>query len=269
MVTVSGNSFDISKIMNEYTESSIERQLLNMMSANAEEYQYDSLDTLKFELRLRKEVVNAATGLNNSEFSFAVFDQSKCNPVYWDRTDNGGFMLKNGANAGEAINDIFTNGSAYATECATAIMIVYSKALLDVFGEKLFNQQFPQIYLMDWASEPILKDIIEKKNISDLLIGDGGYFSNPDFDSDTPEWRGENVIVLPGLTYYGHGIGIETADQIIDALNSRRRNDAALTAYLTKTVNRLNAKKLSYIYYDSTRQTADLVWRPFPPPISS
>jgi len=267
MITVSGTPFDPSPIINEYAHDSIERQLLDMMSADAKEHQYDSVNTLKFELRLRKEVVDAAVKLNDSSFSFARFEQSKCNPVYWDRTDNGGFMLRPGANAAQAIRDIFTNGDQYATECATAIVIVYGKALVEVLGENLFNQQFPQIYLMDWHSESILQDVIEEQDISNLLIGDGGYFSNPDFDPSTPEWQGENVIVLSGPMYYGHGIGIESASQIVRALNARRKSNPTRSAYLTTTVNRLNAKKLSNIYDHFTGQTAVLVWKPFPPPI--
>ena len=58
---------------------------------------------------------------------FATFRKSKCNLDFWNRTDEGGFVLKDGVKASEAIHDIFANSPKYATECATAMMIVYIK----------------------------------------------------------------------------------------------------------------------------------------------
>ena len=46
-----------------------------------------------------------------------------------------------------------------------------------------------------------------------IIPGDVVYFNNPDFDPLTPQWRGENAVVLEDGTYFGHGIGIATAEQ--------------------------------------------------------
>lgn len=64
------------------------------------------------------------------------------------------------------------------------------------------------------------------------------YFKNPDFDPEIPYWRGENAVVLEDDMYYGHGVGINTAEQIIDALNQARKAETNQSAYLTKSVAR-------------------------------
>lgn len=268
MIIISGDIFDISAIIDEYPRSSIERQLLTIMSQSSQKYRYDSLSQLKFELRMRKETVRSAKALNVSSLAFANFHKSKCNPEYWDRTQNGGLRLKEGADAAKAINDIYINGSKYATECATAMIIVFYKALLDIFKHDEFNKLFPKIYLMNWHSiDPLLKDIGLPHKVGDFLYGDRGYFKNPDVNPKTPEWQGENVIILPDGLYYGHGIGIKTAEGMIDSLNANRKTDATRSAYFLDAVSRPDFTKLADIY-DRLRQTASLLWNAFPPAIN-
>jgi protein-glutamine gamma-glutamyltransferase len=250
MITISEHPFDISEIINEYPPGSIERQLLNKMSESTGRYQYDNLNQLKFELRLRKEIVNASEELNKGNFSFASFRKSRCNPKYWDRTANGGFRLKKEAEPAAAIKDILINGKEYATECATAMMIVYYIALLNVFPEDRFNKVFSQIYLMNWhLIDPLLKEAGTPDQATDILIGDRGYFNNPDVNPETPEWQGENVIVLPDELYYGHGIGITTAKTMIQTLNRNRKVGAIRSAYFMDTAARPDFKRLADIYY--------------------
>lgn len=270
MLAISGTSFDVSTIKKEYTEGGIERLILDQMAASGNAYRYDNLNQLKFELGFRREIVNAALNLNGSELAFAVFQDSRCNPEYWSRTDNGGFLKKEGVRSDEAIHDIFVNGDQYATECATAMMIVYYRGLLNVFGATRFNKLFPKIYLMDWdVREPLLEEVNNLKAAADILPGDRGYFNNPDFDPETPEWEGENVIVLPGSLYYGHGIGIAAADAMIRSLNSKRKEGATRSAYFDASVGRPDFKALSDVYDHHLSRPAPLVWRPFPAPISA
>lgn len=270
MIVVSGTSFDISGIINDYPENGIERLLLDKMHRSNDTYLYDNLSQLKFELDYRREIVNTAVNLNNSEFGFSNFKNSKCNLKYWNRTDNGGFSKITGVKSSDAINDIFINGNEYTTECATAIMIVYYKGLLNIYGDDLFNKLFPKIYLMDWdVTEPLLKEVANPQIPADILLGDRVYFSNPDFDPKAPEWVGENAIVLPDSMYYGHGIGIETSVVIIQDLNSRRKEGATQSAYFEDLAGRPDFNKLASVYHNRITQSAPLVWRPFPAPISA
>jgi len=251
MILIDNKPLELS-LLSEYPDNSIEKQVLNTMTASAEEYRYKTLDELKFELMLRRETVNAAIDLNKSRFSFAIFTRSRCNPDYYERTMNGGFRMKNNVRPSDAIMDIFINGQKYANECATAMVIVYYRALLNVFGVNAFNKVFDKIYLMNWQiSEPLLKEIGIPRRVPELLLGDRGYFMNPDVDPKTPEWQGENVIVLPYSMYYGHGIGITTADKIIRALNQNRRRNSTRSAYFMDTAARPNYRKLAKVYYEN------------------
>jgi len=265
MITVSGRSFDASALAEEYPRGSVERQVLETMSQSAENYRFDTAEQLKFELLLRRSTVNAALELNRSRFAFATFHQSKCNPEYWERTPNGGFRLKSGANPSAAIRDIFVNGGQYASECATAMVIVYYRALLQAYGETLFDTLFPDIYLMNWHGvDPRLRSIGMPRSVKDALPGDRQYFDNPDVDPKTPEWQGENVIVLQGGRYYGHGVGIRTAEQMIRALNFNRKPGATRQAYLRDTAGRPDFKMLASLPERYAARTAHLVWS-FPP----
>ena len=245
MIIVSGEQFNTATILDKYTKNSIERQLLTSLSSGSENYQYDNLGQLEFELKLRKEIVYSAIDLNNSNLEFAIFKKSKCNPKFWIRTENGGFLLNDSVKSSDAISDIFTNGSMYATECATALMIIYYKALLNTYGENSFDKVFTKIFLMSWmVIEPLLREVGNISSVKDILLGDRVYFNNPDFNPKTTEWEGENAIVLPNSLFYGHGIGINEAGSIIHSLNGNRKEGSTQSAYLMKSAGRPNFIKL-------------------------
>lgn len=252
MIKIAGDNFDVNKIINNYKSNSIERLVLDKMSSSREVYKYNSLDELKFELNLRKNTANAAIDLDKSDFDFVVFRKSRCNTEYWERTPNGGFLLKKGVRPSAAINDIYKNSRKYATECATAMVIVYYKAVLDSFGEKLFDSIFSNIYLMNWhyIDRDLGLDISD--NIADYLPGDCMYFKNPQVNPLTPEWQGENVIYLGNDKYYGHGIGIANANQMIKELNRERIIGATESAYLLDAATRPDFEHLAHIYFNSS-----------------
>lgn len=269
MIKIQNKSFDISSLDEEYFENSIERQLLEKMNNSNVEYNYNYVDELEFELELRKEIVNSAILLNKSGMDFETFDKSKCNSDYWERKSNGGFLLKDGVRPSDAINDIFINGYKYATECATALVIVYYKAVLEVFGEENFNDKFKNIYLMDWdVREPLLRSVQRTRPIEEVLLGDRLYFFNPEHDPETPEWQGENVIVLYNSIYYGHGIGIGTEDEIIRELNSNRKSNAVRSAYLsTSSAGRPDFKRLASALNKRGYTVENIIWPEFPRPL--
>lgn len=251
MIKISGNVLDPKTIINEYSANSTESKVLTKLSQSKTVYNYKSLNELKFELKLRKNIVDSCKELSKSNFSFEIFRKSKCNPKFWERTKIGGFLLKKDIKSSDAIKDIFVNSSKYATECATAMVIIYYKALLNIYPEKLFNQVFSKIYLMNWHNiDANLSDIGYTKKESDYFPGDRRYFKNPDVNPKTPEWQGENVIYLGNGNYYGHGIGITTGDKLIKELNNNRKDGSKTSAYLLNVAARPNFKHLSDLYYN-------------------
>ncbi len=147
--------------------------------------------------------------------------RSRCNEKYWKRTDNGGFQLLPTVSPHQAIDDIFYNGHEYAFECATAVIIIFYKAVLNNIGKANFNRLFADLYLHDWQYDEDLE--LHGYKGSDYLPGDCAYFKNPDYNPDTPQWKGENTIVLDETLYFGHGIGITTRERIIEVLNLKRK----------------------------------------------
>lgn len=244
MIIVSGNAVEYEEISSTYPSGSVERRTLRILSQSRNTYRYESMNQLKFELELRSNIVNASRDLLRSRMAFRTFRESKCNEEFWTRTEEGGFLLKRGIKPSEAIRDIFIHGREYGTECATAMVIVFLKAVLELYPEELFNRLFDRLYLMNWAHLDNDLGIHTYRDIADSLPGDCRYFRNPDVDPMTPEWQGENTIDLGNETYYGHGMGIAPADIIIAALNRRRVPGSTTSAYLMDSATRPDFENL-------------------------
>lgn len=240
MIKILNDTIDSTYEFNQFTPNALEKEILNALIQSDELYEFDTPNQLKFQLNLRNNLVNAARDLDKSKFSFKVFRKSKCNEEYWHRTAEGGFMLQNNVKPSDAIKDIYINSSQYGTECATAMVIILYKALVDIFPEELFNKLFSEIYLMNWQQLDPDIGLRSYKDISDSIPGDLKYFKNPDVDPLTPEWQGENVIVLGKDYYYGHGIGNASSKTIIEKLNERRISDSMVSAYLTDSTKRMD-----------------------------
>jgi protein-glutamine gamma-glutamyltransferase len=251
MLKISEMEADIKYITSEYNEHSIEAKIIDKMASSKDTYRYSSLNQLKFELNMRKNIISSSIELNKSGLKFKVFKKSFCNTDFWDRNKEGGFKQKDNVTSSEAINDIFNNGSKYGTECSTAIVILYYKAILNIYPEELFNKMFQKLVLSNWHNFDDDFNIYSHEIEGDFLPGDCLYFENPDHNPKKKEWQGENAIDLGDNKYYGHGIGIEDADNIIKALNKNRKEHAKKSAYLTKYVARPNFKHLAHIYLDS------------------
>ncbi|AIQ15492.1 protein-glutamine gamma-glutamyltransferase [Paenibacillus sp. FSL H7-0357] len=185
-----------------------------------------------FERSMRAGIIAAAESMNDGGTDFSNFKNSRCNPRYWTRTDNGGFQLKEGVAPSAAINDIFENGSLYAFECAMAMVMILYKATIGAIGDAAFDRHFGDIFLWDWNYDSNLQMITTFEK-SDMLPGDVVYFKNPDHNPDKPEWQGENAIMLGDDRYYGHGLGIKSSAQMIAALNRHRVPGSRISAYFT------------------------------------
>ncbi|GGH37083.1 protein-glutamine gamma-glutamyltransferase [Paenibacillus segetis] len=212
-----------------------EKAILQAKKQSPVVYRYDSPEALRFELKMRTKIVEAAKALNGSGVQFARFKDSRCNERYWSRTDEGGFQLKPYVLPSDGINDIFANGSLYAFECATAIVIILYKAVLDMLGPTVFNQYFRDLLLWDWNYDKDLQ-LVSNNGVKEAYPGDVLYFQNPDHNPKTPEWQGENVIKLADDLYFGHGIGITSSEDILSALNARRTPGSTTPAFLTDQV---------------------------------
>ena len=236
-----------------FVPDTLQRDILKMLMDSSYTYRYASLDHLAAELKIRASTVTAARDLAHSGIKFKVFRDSMANLDYWRRTPEGGFELRGDVKPSDAIQDIYLHGSKYGTECATAMIIVLYKAMLDVMPADTFNRLYSDIYLMNWKHVDRDLAITMRGEAADLLPGDARYFMNPDVDPVTPEWQGENAYYLGGGRYYGHGIGIETADGIMRSLNAHRKPNATRKAYLDDS-----GKRQDYLYLSKFLNSPEL-----------
>lgn len=244
MIKYAGAAADPKKLLEKYPRESIEYGILEKLTKSSRTYEFSSESELLFETGMRKNIIGASKDLYRGRLGFRTFRESKCNEAFWDRREDGGFELKRGVKASDGIRDIFVNTRKYATECATAVVIVFYGAVLESFADDLFNKAFTELILMNWMQMDELMGIATYRRPADYLPGDCRYFRNPDVNPLTPEWQGENAIDLGGGSYYGHGIGITSAERIIKALNDNRVEDAQASAYLMDTATRPNFTNL-------------------------
>lgn len=212
-----------------------QREIVQSKENSRATYAYGSLNELVFELKLRESIVDSARALNASGVKFATYKNSRCNERYWYRTEEGGFRLRNGMPSADAILDIYRNGAMYAFECSMAMMMVMYKAVLDQVGSRAFNTYFNNLLLYDWQYDSDLGFSQGSLRLG-AYPGDILYFKNPDHNPETPEWQGENAIMLGEDQYYGHGMGIKSSSGIIDSLNRRRKPGSRTSAYQTDVV---------------------------------
>lgn len=235
-------NYDVGKF-DTSTLSELERSIFQKKQESPVMYRYASPDALRFELVMRSNIVKAAKALDDSDAAFATFKNSRGNKEFWDRTAKGGLQQKTGVLSSDAINDIFENGKMYGFECATAMVIILYKATLDTIGKDAFNTHFQDLLLYDWHYDSDLHiRIIQNKK--EAYPGDVVYFQNPDFNPKTPQWRGENAIMLTTDQYFGHGIGIKNERDMITSLNKRRKPDSTTSAYLSEQVDQLDFEHL-------------------------
>ena len=247
---VIGRSIVHPYIISEPEPFSHEKQnILAIMTGNQEVYSFRTVDELNFDLHLRVHIITSSLELFHSGLQFRTFQQSYCNPAFWKRTQFGGFQLLPNVPPSVAIQDIFTNGKEYGTECATAMIIIFYKALLALYSETTFNHLFANLLLYTWDYDKDLK-LITKRG-GDLVPGDLVYFKNPQVNPATMHWQGENAIWLGNLLFYGHGVGVKTEEQIISLLNEQRIPHAIISAYLTDLITRIDSRMMSQ--YASTK----------------
>ncbi len=244
MINFTASQADPQAIADSYPAGSRERNIIDLLISSQSVSNFSNPDELRFEVSMRVKILDASVSLYRGRLRFRTFKESFCNEEFWIRMDNGGFRLKDGVLPSDAINDIFSDARKYGTECATAIVMIYYKAILDLYAPELFNSTFSGIILMNWADISPKLGIATHRSPPVYLPGDCRYFKNPEVNPLTPEWQGENAIFFDGDNYYGHGIGMVTGDIIIKALNSNRIEGATQSAYLLETATRPDFKGL-------------------------
>ena len=227
-----------------YENFSIQNKVLTIMIKSNMKYMYSSVSELNFDLNLKNAVVESARELNDSDVEFKTFYKSRCNDRFWRKNKDGGFSLKENVSSYDAICDIFKSSYKYGTECATAMIIVYYRALTKIMTKEVFDNIYTEIELMNWKSVDEKLGVDYYENVSDFMPGDCIYFKNPDVNPKTPEWQGENTIDLGDGTYYGHGIGIMTGEKIITKLNKYRKKHSKVSAYMLNSVTCQGGKYL-------------------------
>lgn len=236
MLWIAGKQVEPSQLIEEWGLNEVQQEVVQIMADSQETFEYPTADLLRFELKLRDHLVRSAIALYRSGLVFSTFNNARSNERYWERTELGGFRLRDGVRPSTGILDIFRNGRMYATECATAMVIILYHAVLQSINRDDFDRLFDGMILYDWRYD---KDLdLRTLPTNTFLPGDIVYFANPDFDPDTPQWQGENAVYLGHGQYYGHGADIRTADSLIRFLNDNRRPDATRSAYLVHQATR-------------------------------
>jgi len=248
MIAIAGRPVQPTGLHGEWRFNAEQQEIIRRMAASPQVFDYPSAEILLFELKLRDHLIKSSRALYMSGLGFSTFENSRCNPDFWIRTTQGGFQLRPDVRPSHGIIDIFQNGRLYATECATAMVIVLYHAVLRSIHRDAFEQLFADLLLYDWRYD---KDLhLKTVSTSTFLPGDILYFANPDFDPATPQWQGENAVYLGGGLYYGHGAGIRSAPSMITFLNEHRKAGAVRSAYLANQATRPGFLYLSQ-YNDS------------------
>lgn len=249
MLIISGRQANPAVLADEWGLNRVQREVVQRMAASGEEFVYPSPELLQFELKMRDHLVRSAIALYESGIAFSTFENSRANPVYWDRTELGGFRLRTGVPPSQGIINIFQEGRKYATECATAMVIILYHAVLQSIRREDFERMFADILLYDWRYDQDLD--LRTTRTTTFLPGDILYFANPDHNPEKPQWQGENAVDLGRGMYYGHGAGIRDAESMIEFLNEQRRYGATRSAYLVPQATRPG---FAYLFpYDNKR----------------
>ncbi|MCM3617221.1 protein-glutamine gamma-glutamyltransferase [Sutcliffiella horikoshii] len=244
MILIAGESVTDSSL---FALDGLEETIFERLSDDPETYTYQSPEELKFEIAMRNNIVASASLMSQGDSRFETFAGTQSNPAYWHITDTGGMQIRKDVKPSDAISDIFINSQEYAFECATAKVILYYHAILKTAGEEFFNHYFQDLYLYSWHFDSDL--VMQSTDTYHFIPGDVVYFNNPDFNPMTFWWRGENAVVMGDGKFFGHGLGIEDADYIIEFLNGTRKPDSSKPAYLTDYVARPSFNHLAKLYF--------------------
>lgn len=205
-------------------------------------------------VKINGAIVNACELLAKANHKYSTLPFQSFNREMWQGTGVAGlgsvggvFKLKDGVKPSDAVNDIFNNPKKYKFECATALVIAYHKAILDLIGPKDFDANFKDLKMGPWKYSDTFKQYWGTVNSGKpFQVGQYGYIKNSQVDAISwcKGWQGENVISLGGDKYYGHMYGITTGQKMIEAMNKHRNVWAKHSAAMTDVRGDISASVL-------------------------
>jgi protein-glutamine gamma-glutamyltransferase len=219
------------------------------------------------DIKLRTLIVKAAHGLAASGAVFSGSSETDAvNGKLWTMAYGGRIQARKFLRGGllgspaNALNDIFKNGNKYGFECATAMMVIFHKAILEMVGSKEFDEMFTEPNYLRFFRWDLKDDdylALEKitKKAGTLVPGTHYYFRNPDASEENSAFRGENVIYLGkneagADLFYAHGIFgadqtyVVTRDEIMDTLRRLRKPGSRVEPHLLEFSYSLDANQL-------------------------
>lgn len=203
-------------------------------------------------------LVNACEEMDRARHRFSSFAEQSFSGAMWmpregERTT---FQVKPGVKPSVAVQHICAHPDEYRFECATAIVIVYYKAILELIGPEDFDRAYPELKIGPWNYDSKLEPHIRLTGSSrteaaataraSLQVGDYTFIRNWDVTREARAggWQGENVIYLGNGRFYGHPFGIATDAEIIEFLNERRMPGSTRSASLSEVRRRIESSIL-------------------------
>lgn len=197
-------------------------------------------EALRDRLKIGTALVSAAEEMAGAKHDFAIVESQNFNSPLWKPMGGGTFAVAENVRPSDAVRDIFQNPHSYKFECATAIMIVHYKAMLELLGPKDFDEACKNLKIGAWEREDTLDANWEQEGGSNLVAtteskkkvhaGDYTYFKNFDVSErgEHGGWAGENVIALGANAngvqmFYAHPFGIVSGEEIVKHLNEYRK----------------------------------------------
>jgi len=206
-------------------------------------------------------MVNSAHAMAKAKHRFGDLE---VNPVCWDidEEDPTTMYLNPDFPPSVALMDIFNNPDLYQFECATALVILRYRAMLDLIGEEDFNRIASDLRIGVWDQEDHAAKVWEvtgrsaggedvpmaQGDKSRVTPGDYTYFKNWDVSPEAFRggWQGENVIYLGDGMYYGHPFRVISGEKIVAYLNKHRNPGSARSASLLDLHARVHSDVLDY-----------------------
>lgn len=212
-------------------------------------------------VRVGAAVVSACLEMHQAHHEFAIAPRQKFSSEFWRRDGQlshfATFHLKPGAKASAAMNDVFLHPDAYRFECATALVLVYYRAIQKLIGDADFDRIMGDLKIGPWEFEADLERFLLRSGRGDqpatearaeaLKFGEYTYTKN--WAVSWWGWakgcQGQNQIRLDQDLYYAHSYELVGQGDIVARENGARVFGAQTSASMTDRQERLDPKLLA------------------------